>query len=158
MSCFRLDDRCDRDHPFHQSIWGKLMIERDIAHARTSTCRNTPGRRRREAKWGFDLALSLCVAVGACLAHGGAWGADSSITVKVASWGYAGERANVVNDVAQYCDGKSSCEFPAANESFPGNSDPSPGNAKGLIIAWNCGDVARKYQFAEGKMARLACE
>lgn len=76
-----------------------------------------------------------------------------------ASWGYAGDRKDVTKDVAQLCAGKAACEFAAANDSFTGAEpkDPSPGNAKGLLVTWKCGATERKNQFAEGRQAKIAC-
>ena len=80
------------------------------------------------------------------------------IIVKAASWGYAAERVDVGQDVAEYCDHKTSCRFRVVNESFPGKADPSPGNDKGLIVSWKCGEFEHKYQFAQGKIAKLDCD
>jgi hypothetical protein len=86
--------------------------------------------------------------------------AESQIQVTAASWGYAGERKDVKDDVAKYCDGKSSCTFMVKNETFPAKQplDPSPGNDKGLMVFWKCGDVAHKTQFAEGRNAVVDCQ
>jgi hypothetical protein len=84
-----------------------------------------------------------------------------TINVSVASWGYGAERVNVAEDVSKLCQGKPSCAFTVNNEVFGDNPDPSPGNSKGLIVAWKCvsGNIEteHKYQFAEGKTAKLGC-
>jgi hypothetical protein len=77
-----------------------------------------------------------------------------------ASYGYAGERKDVKDDVAKLCDGKPSCTFMVKNETFSlskGPADPSPGNDKGLMVFWKCGDTAHKVQFAEGRNATVDC-
>ncbi len=82
------------------------------------------------------------------------------IATVFASYGYAMERKDVKADVAQLCDGKPSCSFTVKNDSFTiskGPADPSPGNDKGLMVSWKCGDVAHKVQFAEGRPASLDC-
>ncbi len=102
---------------------------------------------------GFVAGLSL-VAAGAALAE------DAQIHTVFASYGYAGERKDVKEDVVKYCDGKPSCEFKVSNGSFPAKppADPSPGNDKGLIVAWKCGAVDHKTQFAEGRDATIDCK
>jgi hypothetical protein len=119
------------------------------------------GEKRRLNPWAACV-LALCPALWAGLASSGAGAAGASITITAASWGYAGERVNVLEDVAKYCSGKSACEFQVRTESFGGKADPSPGNDKGLIVAWSCaeaaGPAAHKYQFAEGKAARIDCD
>jgi hypothetical protein len=85
---------------------------------------------------------------------------QASISTVFASYGYAMERKNVKDDVAKLCDGKPSCKFIVKNETFTvstGAPDPSPGNDKGLMVSWKCGDVAHKVQFAEGRPASLDC-
>jgi len=83
-----------------------------------------------------------------------------SISTVFASYGYAMERKNVKDDVVKLCDGKPACTFTVKNETFTssaGPADPSPGNDKGLMVSWKCGDVAHKVQFAEGRPASLDC-
>ncbi len=82
--------------------------------------------------------------------------ADNTIQTVVASYGYGAERADVKDFVAQSCDGKPSCKFLVKTENL-GKPDPSPGNDKGLVIAWKCGDASHKEQFAEGRNASLDC-
>ena len=88
--------------------------------------------------------------------------ADSvSVQTVFASYGYAAERKDVKDDIVKFCDGKPSCKFLVKNETFTlskGAADPSPGNDKGLMVAWKCGDVAHKVQFAEGKKAKIDCK
>ena len=83
-----------------------------------------------------------------------------SIQTDRASYGYGGERKDVKDDVAKLCDGKPSCTFMVKNETFTlskGPADPSPGNDKGLMVFWKCGDTAHKVQFAEGRNATVDC-
>ena len=62
----------------------------------------------------------------------------SMIQIDTASWGYAGMRKNVKDDVGKICNGKPTCTFMVKNETFPTGepADPSPSNAKGLIMIW----------------------
>jgi hypothetical protein len=87
--------------------------------------------------------------------------ADSpAIHTVFASYGYAMERKDVKDDVVKFCDGKPSCSFTVKNETFTqskGAPDPSPGNDKGLLVAWKCGTTDHKEQFAEGRTARVDC-
>lgn len=82
------------------------------------------------------------------------------IQTAFASYGYAMNRKDVKDDVMKYCDGKASCSFKVANENLSSHlpADPSPGDDKGLMISWKCGDVVQKEQFAEGKDAKLSCK
>jgi len=85
---------------------------------------------------------------------------QASIQTVFASYGYGADRKNVKDDVVKFCDGKPSCKFMVKNETFTasqGPADPSPGNDKGLMVAWKCGDVAHKVQFAEGRNATVDC-
>jgi hypothetical protein len=84
---------------------------------------------------------------------------QATIQIGFASYGYAGERKDAKDDIAKLCDGKASCTFMVKNESFPTKQplDPSPGNDKGVMVGWKCGDVAHKLQFAEGRNATVDC-
>ena len=86
--------------------------------------------------------------------------AQATLSITQASWGYAGERKNVKDDVAKLCDGKPSCKFMVANETFTSAEpkDPSPGNPKGLIIRWKCGETEGRDQFPQNKDADLKCK
>lgn len=86
--------------------------------------------------------------------------ADPQLQITGASYGYAMERKDVKQDVAALCDGKPACSFLVKNETFTSKqpADPSPGNDKGLMVFWKCGDVAHKTQFAEGRKAKVDCE
>ncbi len=114
---------------------------------------------------GKSLLLVCGSAVGLILAAapvraGGAAADQPSISTVFASYGYAMERKDVKADVVKLCDGKPSCKFTVKNETFTasaGAPDPSPGNDKGLMVSWKCGDVAHKVQFAEGRPATLDC-
>jgi hypothetical protein len=115
---------------------------------------------------GKNLLLTCGLGIGlilaAALPHAGsARAADQpSISTVFASYGYAMERKNVKDDIVKLCDGKPSCKFTVKNETFTasaGAPDPSPGNDKGLMVSWKCGDVAHKVQFAEGRPATLDC-
>jgi len=84
----------------------------------------------------------------------------ASIQTVFASYGYGADRKDVKDDIVKFCDGKPSCKFMVKNETFTvskGVADPSPGNDKGLMVAWKCGDVAHKVQFAEGRDANIDC-
>jgi len=82
------------------------------------------------------------------------------VEVTRASWGYAGSRKDVRDDLAELCRGRSSCSFVVNNQLFALHppSDPSPGDDKGLIVTWKCGGTLRKYEFAENRKAILACD
>jgi hypothetical protein len=85
---------------------------------------------------------------------------SASIQTVFASYGYGADRKNVKDDVVKFCDGKPSCKFMVKNETFTasqGPADPSPGNDKGLMVAWKCGAVDHKVQFAEGRNATIDC-
>ncbi len=86
--------------------------------------------------------------------------AQATLSITQASWGYAGERKNVKDDVAKLCDGKTSCKFKVANETFTAAEpkDPSPENPKGLIIRWKCGETDARDQFPQNKDAELKCK
>ncbi len=77
----------------------------------------------------------------------------------MASWGYAGERKNVKDEVARLCDGKPTCKFVADNDTFAATApkDPSPGNRKGLLLRWTCRGKEGRDQIPEGKNADLTC-
>jgi hypothetical protein len=99
--------------------------------------------------------------VALCLAAGGAARAEQvQIKITGASYGYAAERKDVKDDVIKYCDGKPSCTFMVKNDNFPSKMpvDPSPGNDKGLMVFWKCGDQTHKTQFAEGRNAVVDCQ
>jgi hypothetical protein len=84
----------------------------------------------------------------------------ASIQTVFASYGYGADRKDVKEDIVKFCDGKPSCKFMVKNETFTlskGAADPSPGNDKGLMVSWKCGDVAHKVQFAEGRNANIDC-
>jgi hypothetical protein len=106
--------------------------------------------------------IVACLVVAATLpATRGLHAEQASIQTSVASYGYAGERKDVKDDVVKLCDGKPSCKFLVKNETFAtskGPVDPSPGNDKGLMVFWKCGDVAHKLQFAEGRDATVDCD
>ena len=82
--------------------------------------------------------------------------AADTIQVQFGSYGYAANRKTVTDDIKKLCDGKPSCSVLVKNDTFGG--DPSPGDDKGVMIGWKCGDVAHKEQFAEGKKAKLSCK
>ena len=85
--------------------------------------------------------------------------ADATIQIAFASYGYAGERKDAKDDVAKLCEGKPSCQVVVKNESFPTKQplDPSPGNDKGLMVKWSCGDLSYQTQFAENRTAKIDC-
>jgi N-acetyl-anhydromuramyl-L-alanine amidase AmpD len=85
---------------------------------------------------------------------------DAKIQTMFASYGYAMNRKDVKDDVVKYCDGKPACSFKVTNENLASHQplDPSPGDDKGLMIAWKCGDAVQKYQFAEGKDVKISCK
>jgi hypothetical protein len=95
------------------------------------------------------IAAAFCIT-------GPARAAGDTIQTVFASYGYAAERADVKAAVVQFCDGKPSCKFLVKTEDL-GKPDPSPGNDKGLMIAWKCGAVDHKEQFAEGRNVSIAC-
>ncbi len=110
-------------------------------------------------------AKLIVVATGAALAiptagAGVARADDAKIQTMFASYGYAMNRKDVKDDVAKYCDGKSSCSFKVTDENLASHQplDPSPGDDKGLMIGWKCGDKTGKEQFAEGKDAKISCK
>jgi membrane-bound inhibitor of C-type lysozyme len=87
--------------------------------------------------------------------------AQDMLKIDKASYGYAGERKDVSDDVVKLCDGKATCKFPVKNETFAiskGPADPSPGNDKGVMVFWKCGTTAHKQQFAEGRTASVDCD
>ena len=96
----------------------------------------------------------MTTAIGPALADG-----PAKISLVFASYGYGQNRKDVKDDVAKLCDGKASCKFKVANKTFPSKdpADPSPGDDKGLMMAWKCGDTQHKEQFAEGRFAKLSC-
>lgn len=89
---------------------------------------------------------------------------DVKIQTMFASYGYAMHRKDVKDDVAKYCDGKTSCTFKVTDENLAMHQplDPSPGDDKGLMIGWKCGDKpdakTGKEQFAEGKNVNISCQ
>jgi len=103
--------------------------------------------------------LGFVLVVGSAVYAGDAGAADATIQTVFASYGYAGERKDAKDDVVKYCDGKPSCTFMVKSESFPSKQplDPSPGNDKGLMVKWTCGDDAYQTQFAEGRKATVDC-
>ncbi len=84
------------------------------------------------------------------------WAADAGMEVTRGSYGYAGDRAMVTEQLQKLCGGKTSCKFTVAPETF-GVPDPSPGNAKGLIVSWKCGATEKKDALVSGKPAELKC-
>lgn len=113
-------------------------------------------------------ALLLCAVAAACLPHGASAAGtaaqqtamQSTMQITVGSWGYAADRKDVKADIAKLCDGKASCTFMVKNESLglTDQTDPSPGNRKGLMIYWKCGESLHKDQFPEGKNAVVKCD
>ncbi len=85
--------------------------------------------------------------------------AAEPIRIETASWGYAGMRKDVKADVGKLCDGKPNCTFMVKNETFAmaEPTDPAPGEPKGLIMVWKCGEASKKDQFPENKNAVVAC-
>ena len=108
------------------------------------------------------LKTMVCVlAMGATIATAGVARADDpKIQTVFASYGYAMNRKDVKDDVMKYCEGKPACSFKVTNENLASHQplDPSPGDDKGLMIAWKCGDAVQKYQFAEGKDVKISCK
>jgi hypothetical protein len=105
------------------------------------------------------LAASLVIAASLPATRG--LRAEETLKINVASYGYAMDRKDVKDDVVKLCDGKATCKFTVKNETFStskGAADPSPGNDKGVMVFWNCGTVAHKQQFAEGKNAVVDCD
>ncbi len=100
------------------------------------------------------VAGSFCLPQNA-FAEGGA-----KVEINVGSWGYAADRKDVKAELQKLCDGKDSCTFMVKNESLGLNdqTDPSPGNRKGLMIFWKCGEAVKKDQFPEGKNAIVKCD
>jgi hypothetical protein len=82
------------------------------------------------------------------------------VQVVMGSYGYAGNRKDVKDDLVRLCDGKSSCNFVVKNETFTAHQppDPSPGEDKSVIFSWKCGDETRKSSAAEGRQATLNCK
>ncbi|HLG87113.1 MAG TPA: hypothetical protein VKZ79_07940 [Alphaproteobacteria bacterium] len=110
-------------------------------------------------------AKLVVVAMGAALAipmatAGVARADDAKIQTTFASYGYAMNRKDVKDDVAKYCDGKTSCSFKVTDQNLAMHQplDPSPGDDKGLMIGWKCGDKVGKEQFAEGKDVNISCK
>ncbi len=56
--------------------------------------------------------------------------AADTIEVKFGSYGYAGNRKTVTDEVKKLCEGKPSCTVLVKNKTFGG--DPSPGDDKGV--------------------------
>ena len=83
--------------------------------------------------------------------------AGEKIQLQGASYGYAMNRKDVKDAVVKLCDGKTTCTFKVTNETL-GTPDPSPGDDKGLMVFWKCGDALQKTQFAEGKSATVECK
>jgi hypothetical protein len=108
---------------------------------------------------GLAIVLGVALVVGSADWTSRALAAEPAIQTVFASYGYAGERKDAKDDVAKVCDGKPSCSFMVKDESFPTKQplDPSPGNDKGLMVRWTCGDAAYQTQFAEGKKATVDC-
>lgn len=105
----------------------------------------------------MKIALAMtALLLGTATAHA----ADATPEITQASWGYAGERKDVMDDVVKLCANKHTCMFEAINDTFTLTAphDPSPGNAKGLLVRWKCGEKVRRNQFAEGKAVTLTCD
>jgi hypothetical protein len=107
------------------------------------------------------LFLSVAIGVTAAFslpqaAH--AQGAGMEITV--GSWGYGSDRKDVKADIGKRCNGKSTCAFMVKNENLglTDATDPSPGNDKGLMVFWKCGETVNKDQFPQNKEAVLKCK
>ena len=100
----------------------------------------------------------VCIAALALMASATAQAADV-VQIETASWGYAGMRNDVKADIGKLCDGKPSCTFMVKNETFTMSepADPAPGEPKGLIMVWKCGEGSKKDQFPENKNAVVAC-
>jgi len=104
------------------------------------------------------LSAAVMATVALCLPHSAsAEGAKGAINV--GSWGYAGDRKDVKVELQKLCDGKDSCTFMVKNETLglTAQTDPSPGNRKGLMVFWKCGEAEKKDQFPEGKNAVVKC-
>ena len=110
----------------------------------------------------FSLHVAAVAAVATTLVFSHAASAEDAATMQitVGSWGYAADRKDVKADIAKMCDGKPSCTFMVKNESLglTDQTDPSPGNRKGLMIYWKCGEALHKDQFPEGKNAVVKCD
>jgi len=107
------------------------------------------------------LAAGATIAASASMATAGVARADEAkIQTVFASYGYATNRKDVKDDVVKFCEGKTSCSFKVTNENLAIHQplDPSPGDDKGLMVSWKCGDAVRKVQFAEGKDAKIDCK
>ncbi len=108
---------------------------------------------RKSVFWissGLAAAMSMTVVADARAA-------GEKIQLQGASYGYAMNRKDVKEAVTKLCDGKTSCTFKVTNETL-GTADPSPGDDKGLMVFWKCGDAVEKTQFAEGRNATVACK
>ena len=108
------------------------------------------------------IAVGVIVVAGGCVP--GLRENGPKIQTSFASYGYAMNRKDVKEDVMKYCDGKTSCSFKVTNENLASKQplDPSPGDDKGLMIGWKCGDKPdakpEKEQFAQGKEAKISCK
>jgi hypothetical protein len=106
------------------------------------------------------LVLSAAVVAAAAfyLPHS-ASAEEAKVAIGVGSWGYAGDRKDVKGELQKLCDGKDSCTFMVRNETLglTDQTDPSPGNRKGLMVFWKCGETEKKDQFPEGKNAVVTC-
>lgn len=110
----------------------------------------------------FPLHVAAVATVATALFFSHTASAEDATTMQitVGSWGYAADRKDVKADIAKMCDGKASCTFMVKNESLglTDQTDPSPGNRKGLMIYWKCGEALHKDQFPEGKNAVVKCD
>ena len=108
---------------------------------------------------GSTAILGFVLAVASVAWTARALAADATIQTVFASYGYAGDRKDAKDDIVKLCDGKTSCQVLVKNESFPTKQplDPSPGNDKGLMVKWSCGDTSYQTQFAEGRKATIDC-
>ena len=111
--------------------------------------------------FGLKLALLLAAPLAPLVPTNASMAqAEAKIQVVSGSYGYAGNRKDVKDDVAKLCDQKSSCTFLVANETFNAHmpTDPSPGDDKSIIFSWKCGDAPHKDSAAEHRKASLSCK
>jgi hypothetical protein len=86
--------------------------------------------------------------------------AETTMEIQVGSWGYGADRKDVKETIGKLCNGKSSCTFMVKNETLglTAATDPSPGNDKGLMVFWKCGETVNKDAFPQNKDAVLKCK